>query len=269
MPIQIPEPRYAYYLHNTTDDYYLSSKSAGWYTHKSAEGVRFNTLAEAQTALAAAKDKIMATHLEKSYKNRKRKNTTIVLSSEAVPYPLSMKGLRRSWRKFFEAFRQYDKPAMSALEKMAAAVAAVENPTQSGRLENVLNAFAYNFDDIVAAKYVNEWRLKMETKSFRFDGATIEERFDQFKAIVSYFLRAVERYIRYEVGHRADDPRAAFEIHKFKTQLKLRDDLRESLEWHSDWYKKEREAWFNLSRTNELPLTAKYTYVAPVEVPNA
>lgn len=269
MPIQIPAPRYAYYLHNTTDDYYLSSKSAGWYTHKSAEGARFNTLVEAQATLAAAKDKIIATHLEKSYKNRKRKSTTIVVSSEPVPYPMSMKGLRRSWRKFFEAFRQYDKPAMSALDKMATAVFAVENPTQGGRLENVLNAFAYNFDDIVAAKYTNEWRLKMETERFKFDGATIEERFDQFKAIVTYFLRGVERYIRYEVGYRADDPRAAFEIHKFKTQLKLRDDLRECLDWHCDWFEKEREAWFSLSETDQQPLTTKYVYTAPTESTNA
>ena len=268
MPIQIPAPRYAYYLHNTTDDYYLSSKSTGWYTHKSADGVRFNTLAEAQATLAAAKDKIIATHVEKAYKSRKRKSTTIVLSSEAVPYPLSMKGLRRSWRKFFEAFRQYDKPAMSALEKIALACAAVGNTTQSGRLENALNAIAYDFDDIVAAKYVNEWRLKMETKSFRFDGATIEERFDQFEAVVKYFLRGVERYMRYENSYRTDDVRMPFEIHKFKTQLKLRDDLSESLEWHADWFKKEREAWFLLSETNELPLTAKFAYTAPAEVPS-
>jgi len=269
MPIQIPEPRYAYYLHNVTDDYYLSSKSASWYTHKSAEGVRFNTLAEAQAVLAAAKDKIVTTHLEKSYKNRKRKNTTIMLFCEAVPYPLSMKGLRRSWRKFFEAFRQYDRPAMKALEKIALACAAVGNPTQGGRIENALDAMSYNFDDIVAAKYVNEWRLKMETESFRFDGATIEERFDQFEAIVRHFHRAVERYIRFEASHRADDMRSVFEIQKLRTQLKLRDDLRESLDWHSDWFKKEREAWFNLSRTNELPFPAKHIYVAPVEVPNA
>lgn len=269
MPIQIPAPRYAYYLHNTTDDYYLSSKSNSWYTHKSGEGARFNTLAEAQAVLASAKDKIVATHVEKAYKNRKRKSTTVVVCSEAVPYPMTMKGLRRSWRKFFEAFRQYDKPAMKALEKIAIACAAVGNTTQSGRLENALNAIAYDFDDIVAAKYVNEWRLKMETERFTFNGATIEERFDQFKAVVSYFLRVVERYIRYEASYRADDPRAAFEIHKFKTQLKLRDDLREVLDWHCDWFEKEREAWFLLSETDQQPMHAKYIYVSPVEVPNA
>lgn len=268
MPIQIPAPRYAYYVHNTTDDYYLSSKNLGWYTHKAGEGVRFNTLAEAQVALAEAQDKIVATHIEKAYKNRKRKSTAIVLSSEKVPYPLSMKGLRRSWRKFFEAFRQYDKPAMKALEKIALACAAVGNTTQSGRLENALNAIAYDFDDIVAAKYVNEWRLKMETSSFRFDGATIDERFDQFEAVVKHFLRGVDRYLRYENSYRTDDVRMPFEIHKFKTQLKLRDDLRESLEWHADWFKKERERWFLLSETDQQPLTAKYTYTAPAEVPS-